>query len=226
MSAPSGLTALARQLRDQAPWRWLYELEVLSEPPQRIRVTNAEQAISFGFDANGSPLVYEPAPLVMGEIQRTADGDQPSLQVQFGNASLELAALLEELDGFDGSRAVVRLVNSDHLDDTAQQLAFHAEVLDVQVTAELVTIDLGLNPLAIIQALRERYMRLHCRFSYGSARCGARTDVPGLLALVPTCARTRSACDEVGAAELAVGLPVIHPLRFGAWPSLPRQSKR
>lgn len=224
MSAPAELTAHARQLRDEAPFIWLYEVELLTAPATRLRVTNAGAAVQFGFDSSGSPLTYEPAPIVHGPIEQSAEGDQPQMQVQFGNAGLELAQLLEDLTGLDGSRVVVRFVNAERLDDAASQVEFHAVVLGIRADAQRVSVNLGMNSLQNVPALRERFMRFHCRFQYGSAGCGAQTGNAALLALVPSCPRTLAGCETVGAAEASLSLPVLHPLRWGGWSGIPRRS--
>lgn len=221
------LTARSRQLREQYPWIWLFEFEVPTTPPTRIRVTNAGESVVFGTSSTGVPIVYDSAPVVLGDINETLAGDQPRIQVQVGNAGLDLSALLEQHVGLAGQRATVRLVNSLALGDTASQLRFDGIVLDgVQVDAQRVTADIGLGNLDGQKSAREVYSRFHCRFVYGDGRCGARTDSAALLAIVHKCNRTLDDCERVGAAEATVGLPVMHPFRFGGSPGIARVSQR
>ena len=49
-------TARSRQLADQYPWIWLYEVEVPTTPPTRYRLTNYDRTIYFGASTQGVPL--------------------------------------------------------------------------------------------------------------------------------------------------------------------------
>ena len=220
------MTARARQLRDEAPWIWLYEFQVDTTPPQRIRVTNYGESVTFGTSSTGEPIVYDSAPLVHGDISETLGGDQPRFQVQVGNAGLELAQLLDQHAGFAGQRATVRLVNSLALGDTASQLRFDGIVLGVKVRADRIAVDIGLGNLDGQKSAREVYSRFHCRWVYGDGRCGARLDNATLAAAFPKCSRTLGFCEKIGAKEAEIGLPVIHPFRFGGAPSIARVSQR
>lgn len=214
----------ARQLRDEAPWVWLFELEVPTDPPTRYRLTNSQTAIQFGTDSDGAAITYSPFPIVHGGVSEDGEGNLPSLKVQIGGASLEMSATLDTYGGLEGQPVVVRLVSTADLADVTSQIRFDGVVTECVVTAERVELTIGSYDVTRLQVPGRRYMRNHCRYRYGGPECGYDLTNATLLAAFPRCAKTLAACRLHGDAEDDAGLPILHPERFGGFPGIPRRS--
>lgn len=217
-------TAHARQLRDEEPWIWLYEIEVPTDPPTRYRLTNYTEAVQFKATSAGVPLTYSPFPITHSDIRDTIDGDLTQFQIQVGWTA-ELAAVLESYNGLHGQPVVVYLVNREDLATTSPVSEFRAQVSGCSITNERITLGIGALGLqdAVIPPLR--FQRHHCAHEYGGTACGYDLTNPSLIAAFPACARTYNACSEHGDAEVAAGLTSKHPQRFGGWRSIPRGNR-
>jgi hypothetical protein len=228
----NALSLHARQLEDEAPWRWLFDFVIPAEDPEDdptvYRCTNSTTLLYFGESSAGDPVPYYPVPIAHSEIEETIGGDLPQLTIQVGNPSLQLASIFEEKNGLSGARVVVRLVNSDAMDDFGSQDSFELEVIEAGFDERVLSVKLGGGTLADMKIPPDRYSRYHCspgRVPYGGLLCGYDLSNPTLLAAFPTCARTKEACRLHGDAEVAASLPRLHPLRFGGRPSIPRQKR-
>lgn len=216
-------SAHARQLRDEYPWIWLYEVEVAGSPPTRYRLTNYTSAITFGTSSVGAPLVYSPFPCVHSDIQETLDGDLPQFQIQASGASLELANVLESTVGLEGAPVVVRLVNMEDLASGIAAFEVRAEVVACKVTHERITLGIGSYNLADAVIPPKRFSRTHCNHAYGGPGCGYDLTNATLAAAFPRCAYTYDACVEHGDAEVAASLERMHPQNWGGFRNIPRR---
>jgi phage-related protein len=211
-----------RQLRDEKPWIWLYEIEVPTEPPTRYRLTNYTQEVSFGTNSAGEPIIYKPCPIGHSDITQTLEGDLPQFQLQVGHAGREMAATLEAYIGLVDSPVRVYVVNSEDLASAAAAQTFEAEVTGCRVTNDKVTLAIGSKNLseAIVPPLR--FQRHHCGHEYGGTACAFDLSNGTLAAGFPTCPKSYEACTDRGIAEVGQGYAKKHPQRFGGWRSIPR----
>lgn len=220
------VTARSRQLEDQYPFVWLYDIQVPTTPPTRYRLTNYDKNVSYGADADGVPLVYQPFPIVQSPVSTNSEGDLPQIQLQVSNESLAMKAMMEDHDGMVGSAVVIKLVHLLELGNPIAALRFDGQILSTKSTYDRVTFNVSALSLTQSVLPGQRYIRGHCRFRYGDARCGYDLNNSTLATAFPTCPKTLSACEDRGAAELAAGLLQLHPARFGGWPGIPRQGRR
>lgn len=229
---PRDLTDIARQrsrqLQDEYPWLWLYEVEVPTDPPTRYRLTNFNAEVEHGVGSDGEPLVYSPVPIVHGGFTESGDGDLPRVQVQLAHEGLWVRRVIEDYDGLVGQPVVIRLVHALDLGDPSASMRFDGQIVSVKVTAERIAWDV--SALSVQQAIfpGRRYQRLHCRHRYGSPECGFDLTNTTLEAAHPSCTKTLIACEERGDTEESVlGASFRkHPQRFGGWPGIPRFSSR
>lgn len=224
------LVERSRMLSDEDGWIWLYELEVPTDPPTRYRLAGHRTAVSFGTTSSGEPLVYAPAPILHGPLEQNSDGEAAKVQLQVGNADRVLMQDLEDYDGLADVAVKILVVHRDHLGDpNAKGLEFRGVVLGTRATPERVAFDVGVQDLFAFKLPAQRFTKFYCRHleqGYGSALCGAPIDDAGFFADFPTCGGTLADCRARGAGELAHGLPVLHPLRYGGFPGIPRPSAR
>jgi len=220
--------ARSRQLQDEYPWIWLYEVEVPTDPPTRYRLTNHNTAVEFGADSDGDPFTYQATPIVQGDITESGEGDLPKLQVQVANEGQFLRRVFEDYDGLVGQRVVLRLVHILELGDPSAGQRFDGQIVAAKVTHERVAWEV--SALSIQQAVfpARRYTRSHCRHRYGGPECGFDLTNATLAAAHPECTKSLTACEERGATEASVLGSAFqqHPQRFGGWPGIPRFSQR
>lgn len=219
-------TTLVRQLQDQYPFVWLYDVVVPSDPPTRYRLTNYDRNVEYGATADGVPLVYQPFPIVQSPVTTNAEGDLPQIQLQVSNEGLTMRSLMETYDGFIGAQVTIRLVHLLELGNPVAALRFDGQVVSSKATYD--RISFNVSALSLTQAVLpgQRYIRNHCRFRYGDERCGYDLNNATLAAAFPSCPKTLAACEDRGAAEVSAGLLQLHPGRFGGWPGIPRQGRR
>ena len=219
-------TAHARQLADQTPFIWLYDITVPTDPPTRYRLTNYDRNVEYGAQQDGTPNIYQPFPIVQSPVTTTAEGDLPQIQLQVSNEGLTMRGLMEDYDGFIGAQIVIRLVHILELGNLTAALRFDGQILSAKATYDRVSFNV--SALSLTQAVvpGQRYIRGHCRFRYGDTRCGYDLNNSTLATAHPTCSKTLAACEERGEAEVAAGLLQLHPGRFGGWPGIPRQGRR
>jgi phage-related protein len=220
------MTARSRQLNEQYPWIWLYEVEVPTTPPTRYRLTNYDQTITFGQSSDGVPLEYTPFPCVQTDVEQNAEGDLPQIQLQISNESLFIKSVLEDYDGLVGQPVVIKLVHTLELSNPNSALRFDGEIQACRASVDRVTWVIGSRSLTQAVIPGQRYIRGHCRFRYGDERCGYDLNNTTLATAHPSCPKTLDACELRGDAEVAAGLERQHPARFGGWPGIPRQGRR
>lgn len=209
---PTTTTTHARQLQEEYPWVWLYEVEVPplveDDPPSRVRVTNHTSAITRGAASDGTPIVFSPYPVTHSEITQNAKGDVPRFSVQFGQGGLEIVSILDAWDGLVGQPAVVRIVNVDELSNPSAEVRFDAIVVACEFDWERVQLTLGDYNLTELRVPGQRFTKYHCRHVYKSPACG----YSGGLA---TCARTIDDCRAHSNSK-----------RIGLFPAIGRQGRR
>lgn len=220
------MLAHTRQLRDEFPMIWLYEIGVLSSPAKRFRLTNFDRKVNFGTDSLGDPVVYSPFPIAHGDLRVTRQADLPQFQIQVGTASLEMIQYFEDFNGLIGGPATIRLVSSADLLNPNSQLAFYGQVTECQVRTDRTALSIGPLDLQNVTSPAQRFKKFHCRHRFGGPACGADLTDAGFVAEHPTCDHTHENCEEIGATEAALGLPVLHPLRWGGFLGISRVSRQ
>ena len=224
---PLDLTPLTdvhrNQLESEAPWIWLYELEVAGDPPTRYRLTNFTQSVEYGTASDGSRLRYSPAPIVHGEITTTADGDLPSMTITVGNAGPILSSTVDAADGFVGQPIRLMLVSSLELENPDAAIVQIGEVIAASVRGDSISFRVSAFNLFQLQFPPFIFTRRRCRYIFGSGECGYNTTAAG--AGFTTCNKTLTDCEARGVDETDRGLPLKHPSRFGGWPGIPRAGR-
>ena len=221
MQELSNLTELHRnQLEVEAPFIWLYELETSEVTPRRYRITNFEQRVGFDANSAGERLIYEPAPVVHGDIQQNTEGSLPTITVTVANTGPILGTAFDDADGFVGQPFRIILVSAYELDNPEAALIQDGEVTACSISRDSITLSVSAFNLYQQEFPPFVFARRRCRYSFGTGACGYRTDAVG--AAFTDCAKTIEACTARGADETSRGLVAQHPSRFGAFPGVPR----
>jgi len=213
------------ELRDMDPWVWLYEVEIPSSPKTRARLTNCVSAVNFGTTSAGDPIVFTPYPIAHGGLKETAAADIPTINVNVGNPTRELGALIEQYDGLVGAPAVIRLVNLADIGNPLSQVEERAEVRRARVAGDVCAFALSAFSLYRRKFPPNRYTSFSCRWHFGGPECGYIIPAaPGNTVGTgfATCGKTLGACGERGDDEDARSVTRAHPERFGGWPGLGR----
>ena len=216
-------SAHMKQLRDEFPWIWLYEIEAPTDPKTRYRLTNFTKAVAFGTTSGGAPITYSPFPIVHSQISSTIDGDLPKFQLTCA-VFPELLEVLNQFIGLTDSPIVVRLVHINELDTGAGAFESRGEIQSCAITSKQVSLSIGAPNLmeAIVPPLR--YTRDGCNHErYGDSGCGYDLTNATLASAFPTCPKDYDACAARGDAEVSAGLARQHPQRIDGFRSIPRR---
>mgnify|MGYP000887085035 CR=1 FL=1 len=128
------------ELRAAHPWAWLFEFEIPTTPPTRLRLTPNPESIAFGTDSAGTPLVYSPYPIRIGQLRETTGGDIPSVDITVGNPERMLSAYVEQYDGLIGQPVRAILVNLADLGNPESKLEDRGEIQLCTVGGSSVTV--------------------------------------------------------------------------------------
>lgn len=205
-----------------APWIWLLEVDVPSEPIQTVRICNTNRAVLFDVDNTGTPREFLPFPFSFGDVKASTDSALPTLPIAISNVSRELLGTLINYRFLVKQKARLVLVNADTLDNPLARVDFILEVRAGQAEEQTITFNMSSYLLNNAQCPTRRLSRNFCTHEYGDALCGFDIDTvdPG-MANLGLCVKTETACALRGAAEEAASLPALHPRRWGAQKGLP-----
>lgn len=213
---PLAATYIKNRLDSEIPLVWLYEVRTKSNPPKMIRLTSETSLVTYNGNA------YYPAPITHAGIEATSEGDLPQVEVTIGNASLEVAAILEASDGLIGQQIRVTVAAKTLLADTSAAIFEEADIVSASMSSDTLTIRASARNAFRSAFPPFRYTRRKCRWLYGSTECGVDLDQTDGFTLTECPGYTLSACVAVGDAEVAAGRPRLHPERGGFFPAIPR----
>jgi phage-related protein len=205
------------------PYIWLYEIDLPTDPPTKLRAAAYPETVYFGVDSLGATIPYVPFSIAHGETTLDVEGGSPTVTLTAQNLTREMAALLETYGFLIGQTVRIRLVR---LSETPSGNAFSDdlyEVLDAEMGETDATLSLGQSSMEKKSFPDHRITKDFCTSHYGSARCGYDTKRAGAL---QTCDKTRdgkNGCVAHGLSELLASLPVLHPKRFRGFPGVQRQ---
>lgn len=226
-SLPASFETARNELRASDPWIWLFEFEIPTTPPTRLRLAANPEAVTFGTDSDGNALTYSPFPIRIGTMRQTSEGDIPSVDITIGNPDRILSAYIETYDGMIGQPVKAILVNSGDLANPRSKLEDRGEIRLCTVGGNSVVVRVSTYSLYQRRFPPFRYVSRTCRHQFGDVNCGyaipaGATNTTG--GGYNVCSKSLAACEARGADELARNVEVLHPQRFGGWRGIPRQS--
>jgi lambda family phage minor tail protein L len=230
----TGLALHINALDQSSPFAWLFEVEIPTSPPTRLRFTNQTKKIAWGADSQGNPIEYDPYPVKVGKIAATKGGDLPTIKVQVSNVTREVGRLIDTYDGLTGQLVVLRIINLATLLDPSAEVRIDSQIRSVAVNNKGATFVLSPYNLQQDQIPSRRYLKNHCDFHFGRERCGY---VLGGPSYVPDntvgggfnfCPKTFEGCVERGDDEEArlSAAERLHPDRAGFFRGIPRLSRK
>ena len=117
--------------------------------------------------------VYQAFPFDIGDISENNDGSDPNVQLRVDNTSQALQYIVEENNGANGTEVIIRVVNTEALDNTESELEEHFVVTKTSVDKQYITFTLGTEYSSRTRRPVYRYMKNNCPFRYKGIRCGA-----------------------------------------------------
>lgn len=206
----SDLVGEKNKLHQPSPWIWLLEVSV--SDTESARIANYQQNVTWNGDT------YYSFPFSIGEIQQSAEGQLPTLNISVANVSREVQEILDANDGLARQKVWLRLVHADHLANADAVLEDRFTILQATANVNAVTFQLGRVDLFDLEVPRRRYSRDYCQHVYKGTVCGYQGDLP-------SCDHTldgANGCERHGVDEFNRGLEKKHPRRFGGAPAIPR----
>lgn len=201
------------------PLVWLYEVEVPTSPPTRLRLCSHDEEIVW------RGYTYSRAPLSHSEVVEDTEGNLPQVSLAIPNISREIGAVMEAHSGLVGQPVRVTLLSlGDGSDQPVSEANF--TIASGQVTRQAASFRLQVYNPHYAAIPGGRIARGSCWYKFGGPRCGFVVDESADGAV--TCDHTydgENGCTAKGALYVARGLEAIHPERFGGFRSVPRQNK-
>ena len=213
--------AAKRRLASDQPWYWLYQIEVPTTPPTRLRLVSsldgASSGVTFGESSAGVAIAYSPFPITHSSPKEDTEASLGDMTIGIGNVSRTVQFYVDNYD-MVGQLVVVTCVLRADLQAGVPTLEDRFEIIAVESNAKAVSLRVGRPNILREPFPLELAMRDACRFQYRGARCGY------VGAALPTCDKTlngANGCTVHGAQEVTEGLTQTHPARIGAFPGMP-----
>lgn len=202
------------QRRNTQPWIWLYEitLELNTVATSVVRLTSHTVPITF------ATKTYSPYWIGHDVIRADSKGNQPFLNLAFANVGREFARVVDTAKGGNGNPVTITLVHQAHLADSNAKWDATFEIRQALVEDKQIVLRLELPSFARVPIPKDQFIRDRCRWRYKSAECG-------YIGSGTECTKRLvgpNGCEFWGADERANNRPILHPINFGGFPSLPR----
>lgn len=120
---------------------------------------NGETWIAFPFDIE--------------DVGEDSQGEFPAVQIRVGNVTRAVQYYVEQADGAVGSSVTLRIVHSEHLDQTTPEIEEAFAVTKTVCDAQYVSFTLGgAYPITSRRPAR-RFLKNFCPFQYKGVECAA-----------------------------------------------------
>lgn len=227
----TGLAPHINALDQDSPFIWLFEVEIPTDPPTRYRFNNGTTQIAYGADINGDPVVYDPYKVKVGKIIQNKSGDLPTVRVVVSNVTREVGLIVDTHNGLSGQAVTIRIVNSATLLDPTAEVRIDSVIRSASVNNNAAMFVISPYNLQQHKTPSRRYLKNHCNFHFGQARCGYQLLPAGTATNVigggfDTCQKQFEACTDRGLDEAARSTVVQHPKRAGFFRGIPRLSAK
>lgn len=161
----AALIAEKNELNQAHPWIFLYEIKV---DPYVLHwfFTSYPANVEFG------GYIYRPIPIQHGDWKEDTEGNLSEINVTLNILGMDAFKTIDSYEGLVDKEVVIRLVNSNALGDEDAVIEEVYLITGAQGDQTAVTFDLGHYNFIQQKFPRQRYDRIHCRFSYKSEGCG------------------------------------------------------
>jgi len=200
ITLPSGIITEKNKLSSTGSWIILLELAFPSE--STVYLAHNTEDVAWP-DGDASEETYQAFPFELDDVEEDGKGGLPSFTIRVSNVGRALVSIIDQHAGAIGATATLRVVHSDHLDDTNPVFSESYTIISCSIDLQWATFTLGAeNPLRQ-RSPRQRYLMDHCRYKeFKGTLCGY-ADAES------SCDRTLKQCEDYG-----------NSARFGGFPSI------
>jgi lambda family phage minor tail protein L len=175
---------------------WLVLLEIRVNPDIVIRVVHNNEDITW----NGEQWIG--FPFELDDVLEDSK-ELPRVTLKVSNITGIIQQYLEETQGGVGASVILRVVHSEHLDQTKPEIEETFSVQSTSTDAQWVTFELSGDFTTSLRIPPDRYLKDFCPYKFKSLKCGYQGDSSA-------CNKTLDDCRAKSNAE-----------RFGGEPALP-----
>ncbi len=144
---------------------WLILLEIQVTPEIVIRVVHNNENVSW----NGSEWIG--FPFQIGDVFE--DGKElPKVSLKVSNITGVVQQYLEESNGGVGATVILRVVHSEHLDQTDPEIEETFAVQSVSADVQWVTFNLSGDFTTNLRIPPNRYLKDFCPYKFKGIKCG------------------------------------------------------
>ncbi|RMF74677.1 MAG: hypothetical protein D6744_14280 [Planctomycetota bacterium] len=214
------------KLTDSAPWLWLLEVAIptTSTTENALRLVRNPKGITWGVFNDGTAIAWEPFPFTVSALADASDSTLRTVSVSCANVNREVQAIFELYGGLIGQRAVLRLIDGSDLSSPYPLWKITGEVVSATATEKAASIEIGQAVITSRSFPGATIVRDHCRHKYGGTNCGYDTTRSGALQSCDFSLDGDNGCIAHGDDEDAAGVTRLHPLRFGGFPGVIKQT--
>lgn len=160
------LSAIAKREKNKLSTNSAFVILLDIELIETIRICYNTEDVVW----NGN--VYQAFPFTLGEVSENTDNSDPNVELKVSNVTQALEPYIETSGGAIGTRVILRVVNTEALDNTEAELEEFFSVTKTSVNAEEITFSLGNEYSSRTTRPLNRYMKNNCPFKYKGVRCG------------------------------------------------------
>lgn len=183
-------------------WLILLQIDFIGQPSIRLAYNTED----INWPSSGG-AVYQAFPFELTEIKEDGKGGLPTFAINVANTTRALEPYVEASNGGKGATVTLRVVHSDHLDQTTPELEETFDNLGCTVSSQWVSFKLGAENPMRRRSPEDRYLKDHCR--YGKVHGGFKGPYCGYAGAEAQCNRTFARCKELGNVARFGGFPGI-----------------
>jgi len=158
---PPALIPKKNALYDTDAWYYLFQITV--DSGNYIYVTNHSETVTY------DGLDYEPAPIVIGDMNEDGKGNLESISLSVSNVNRTAIAYVEQYD-LQGNDVVIKLMN--HSDNTVVIEMGTYQIMEITADQRAVNFILGHYNFFKLTFPSNRYNKRRCRWQFKSTQCG------------------------------------------------------
>jgi len=208
---PAAFIAAKNKTVNPNAWVWCLQIQVDSQTDDGFFITGNNEPVTLGSD------VYDPYPLRVDEMSEGLEGAESGVNIIINDVVSDFMAYVIPGEGLIGNNVLMTLVNLEDLNSTyvldfkINSIRARGPALNIQLVA-FNTFDRGLGNLT--------YQRNFCRWDFTGEECGVDPSVPLAGEICTKRLQGTFGCEYWGDREALAAFPKLHPMRFGAFPSL------
>jgi len=169
MPSTLSLAAYIEKAKLAGDGAWIVLAEITLPDSTVLRV--CRNTVNVTWPSSGGDE-YAAFPFDLEEINDQSKSEVPRVALRVSNVSRVVQAYLDAADGGVGSVVVLRVVHSEHLDETDPEFEATFRCTDCQADAQWATFYIGAASPWTTRFPRNRLLKDYCRWRFKSTECG------------------------------------------------------